>query len=624
MKKRLINISLLALACGGLSVGAAQLFTHKAEAKSVRAETLPTAITIDAGFFSNWDAAAGTFGDQNSTFWGENYNFNAMGTFFRGELNEGWTGVLRSNTWRQQTKYVYFTWSAQDNCDHVNLVFHYGTYTSTPLKNNAFVGNTMMLWYFEIPDEEYASFNGEVFDMSVDLVDDDTTQTGAYRFNNFGFLHVNQSKEQVADAMRLYLNRLNIHNDGNADHALWSKNKRAEIYGHYHTNAHLNKIFLSTDLDNVDEDFEDNSTFLNHWYFDWSYDNNDLTPKHFDTVISTFDYRPDGGTNMPFNKTGNGYFKGWYAGNTNNSGFTETDGAIYRFVSRPFVLSGTGLVSVKMAGRSASLHVLQGTHVHDDLAWADVRSYNGDGDVSNIATGLNTCTMVRHVINLEEYLGQTIQLAIADVFNSGWAASYFDELVTKYTSAPSYNVDVVEQTSNTGHFYATYLDKFVCSTHVDTDPNGVKYKDATTSRVDQSDSYAAYKFVKNYHENLRGSDKNTRACNANKETIQTLYNEFSALTAGAQTIANGSDDFERLGATSENWTTINPTMSNLGTNFAYLVSYYGVGPVNNQSQLLFNISENEPVTMGFIIVGVFVIIAFASIIIVRKRRQNNY
>ena len=113
----------------------------------------------------------------------------------------------------------------------------------------------------------------------------------------------------------------------------------------------------------IDENFESNDLFLKHWYFDWNFFNNSYGPeRHFDVAIGTDEYRPDAGTNMPFNGTGSKHFSGWYE---NEQGYVANDEVRYRFKSRPFVLGGTGLVSIKMAGRTASLHQIHTRHHRD-------------------------------------------------------------------------------------------------------------------------------------------------------------------------------------------------------------------------------------------------------------------
>ena len=92
--------------------------------------------------------------------------------------------------------------------------------------------------------------------------------TAGYGFANFGYLHVNQTLESTSNAMRYYLNHLNT------DNRDWENNKRKEILNNYYNNASQREVFLAT-VNNADEDFENGSNFLNHWYFDHNYFNND-------------------------------------------------------------------------------------------------------------------------------------------------------------------------------------------------------------------------------------------------------------------------------------------------------------------------------------------------------------
>ena len=76
-------------------------------------------------------------------------------------------------------------------------------------------------------------------------------------------------------------------------------------------------------------------------------------------------------------------------------------------------------------------------------------------------SGFNTTAMVRHIINLEAYLGKTIQLAICDVDTSGWSAAYFDSLVSNYSSRPGFRVEYATQTNNSGTCYPVFRDIYI-------------------------------------------------------------------------------------------------------------------------------------------------------------------
>ena len=544
MKKLLTLLGLTAVA-GTVAISTA----INKKAKEIKALEYESYIPMESSFFTNWTDDAGVFADKNATFWGENYHFQAMDTFYRGEANEGWTGTLVSRTWKQSTQYIYFTFGGARNFDvtgdpvHINV--YYGDHIGN-IYNDTFVENPMLLRYFKIPDNTFSELkaSGDDFDMHIEIVD---YQTKGYGFANFGYLHVNQTEEQVSDAMRYYLNNMNL------DSREWEVNKRKQILENYYLNGGLRELFLKP-VDNIDEDFESNNEFLNHWYFDYAYANGGNWDMHFDKAIG-FDYaRPDENTMMPFNKTGNGFFRGWYE-NDALGGFVSGDNSIYRFVSRPFVLSGTGLVSIKMAG-TASLHVID-TNTNTDLVWADLLTFSYDGDQVNLATSnFNTVTMVRHVINLEAYVGRTIQLAIADVKDNSWSALYVDELETDYETAPEYKVDVFTQSNNSGTFNAYRTDKYINSSlyNGESNPTGLKMvlenainqenDNAILNHVDQSASKEAYDFLQTYYEALRSPNNEFNYSKVASETQASVVNAYKALSSAAKEIVDGSRDIK--------------------------------------------------------------------------------
>lgn len=652
MKKVFILLGLAAIS-SAVAVGV----STKASFKQAKADPDPeTAITMNSSFFSNhkaigaenwedgFDETAGTFGDENSIYWtpNENFSFNSMGSFFRGESNEGWRGVLKSRTWSQVTECGYFTWSAQNNSDNVYIEFFYdngaGHNGSIKLKNNAYVENTMMLWYFKIPSFVSAS----TYTMHVELYDDSISD---FAFNNFGYLHVNQTEEQVSDAMRWYLNHLNYYNSGNDGWNNTDRNKRSTIFNHYYGNSYLKAVFCKT-VSNVDEDFSSNDNFLKHWSFDWAYDNFDRTAKHFDTIISTYDNRPDDGHNVPFNNNG-GFFKGWYADNTNNSGFTGTDGAIYRFRSRAFVLNNLGLISIKMGGRAASLHVID-VETNSILAWVNVdgRSYQASGDIHDIAeSGFNTCTMRRFVVNLEAYAGRTIQLALADIYNEGWAAAYFDELVTSYSNINTFkfSVDEVAQTNSkeveTDVFqnvtsYSAYTDYYVSSRWVDGVANGIAYDsgndinkandNAILNHVDNSAANEAFEFLKWFYQNFRSDTSfNYLECSNFAGQLQKLCDDYSGLSASAKAIVDNSDDFNRGSVVGNYYRSHVNTTNTVGAIVTAIIVNNHLTPTDNGSSSNFFFAKNEN-NIGLIIVisiSALTLLGFA-VLFAKKKKQN--
>ena len=635
--KNIKKILTLGLALGVFAGGMTAIANSKNGMKVAKATDPVTYIEMSDAAFTAAVGEAGTFAAKDATYWptyagyhGEdgdsfNYPFQALDTFFRGESNEGWTGTLTLKSWTQYSQYVYFTWGGARDYDvsgDVKLVFHYGEYSYT-MFNNTFMDNQMLLRYFKIPNAQYDlldKING--FSMYIELVDD---RTNAFGFHNFGYLHPNQTLESTADAMRYYLNMLST------DSRVSQIRMRKAIMNNYFTNSDANgetglkNVFFST-VSDISDSFSTNADFLKHWYFDHNYFNNDYGPaRHFDTVISSNEYRPDAPTNMPFNNDG-GFFRGWYEdAEGHKSGFVASDGLRYRFVSRPFVLSGTGIVSIKMAGK-ASLHVLDATVQNTDaqaadLAWIDNRAMQDSGSQTNIAdSGFNTCTMVNHVINLEAYLGKTIQLAICDRDTSGWSAAYFDELVTNYASNQGFKVDVATQENTSGTFYPVYFDKYVSSanTGVTYTGNAVNYEGEEGSRivdhVDNSAFKAAHEVWMSYINTVRNGKEGLNDICGDKKTsdgVKTVIGAYAALSEAAQRVVCASYDFSRGSGT---WYEVNPTLYGpthefkLSRTIQYLADLNGVSTVTYSNGIALG-------TLGFQMDGTAMIIVAISTVI---------
>lgn len=599
-----------------------------------------TYIPMRSSFFTNWTDNAGSIASVDAKFWGENYSFEALSPFYRGETGEGWTGTLTSRTWKQSTQYVYFQLgAAKDFGDkhpngHTHLVFHYGPY-SADFYNNTFVENPMTLRYFKVPDDKFAELTAEAdnFDMYVEVVDPATED---YGFANFGYLHVNQTLSSTSDAMRYFLNHLST------DSREWEVNKRREIQNTYFENESQKEVFFAT-VSDISDSFSTNESFVNHWYFDHNFFNGDYGPeKHFDQAISTFSVRPGDGE-MPFNNEG-GFFRGWYQG-LGEGGFVASDGLRYRFISRPFVLSGTGIISIKMAGK-ASLHVIDATQKNTDtqsadLAWIDNKAFNMSGNTWNMAdSGFNTTAMVYHVINLEAYLGRTIQLAICDYDYSDWSACYFDELTVNYAARPEYHVDVAVQTNTNGTYYITYPDIYINSTcKSDDNQYGVIYNAGNSvntdgeqrilDHVDESDSYAAHTVWKQYIESVRGGELGSNVCDVlTSDEVKAFLNAYNALSEGAQQIVCCSDDFQRIG--SGEWYNIDPTIFdgnshyNLGHTIQYLgeLNHISVNAYSNSlAVLLFDGAAGSNLYI-IIIVGAAVTLTLMLFFVLKKKKQK--
>ena len=622
MKKTLFVLPLVA----GLLAAPAFSKSSKEVAKVSAEGELETYIEMNTSFFTNWDNSFGRFLGKDATYWGEGHSYNALDTFFDG-CSEGGTegkiGTLVSRTWTQKEQYVYFTWGGANNShvgddQEVKLVFHYGD-QSEEMFNDTFSGLCMTLRYFKVPDAFFEAKNGASFTMYVELVDE---RGGDYGCHELGYFHPNQTLIQVGDACRYYVN--NLRN---------TQTDLGTIRGHYSSgNASLKAAWHAVASD-FSCDFEENSDFQHDFTYDWGYGNGDwMDGRHPLVAISSSEYRPaNNSSNMPFNKSNNGFFKGWYQDDT---GYVASDVPTYRFVSKPFVLSQNGLVSVKMGGFGASLHLIDCTDPANmvDLAWVDCRAAEDHGEDGLIATHncKSTVTMIRHVINFEEYAGRTVRVAIADVSADGWGVAYFDELRTNVNLATTgFQLDRVVQTSGDGTSYFVEKDIYVNSTHIDNDPNGIKYvqgKDIIT-RVDSSDFKAAYEVVSSYFANFRTSGRNYNICNA--EAAGSLVSAYNSLSAAGQAIVAASADYTQAG--DGDWyrhdvvtSTVEYGKLTVGSGIQWLATKYNQA-VNNKigvfSSLGLDSATSYTITI-VVLVSVLSAAAFALLTIRRRKHLN--
>ena len=649
MKKALLTLSLLGLA-GAAAFGVASFQNNpplevKAEATVTPGEDGYISVD-DLGFTSTDPNYNGFISEAYRTYWNEGYSHFALGRFlstgFSGgtQVNydkESWTGTLTSKTWTQNTRYVYFQLgAARDVTDEERLVFHASGNSKKydyDILNHTFCDGRMLLWYLEIPEQDFTNLGGENgFEMNLDIVDG---RSGDWGLVNFGYLHVNQTKGKVGDAMRYYLNHLSQRvGTGAAD--VNEINARKTVQGHYYGNGDLRKVFYAEEAD-ISESFDSQSDFINHWYFDHTYYNNENTNRNFDGVISTAAAHPG---SMPYNKEGDGFFRGYLEGD-GKGGFMSSDTSRYRFLSRPFVIDKDNpYVSIKMGGK-ASLHVIDaetnpGTNQAADLAWIDARGYSHGGTDGLVYTGYNVTTIKRHIINLQAFKGRTVQLAIADVGDGGgWQAANFDSLEVNINPA-SFKADTITQTKDDKTYYCVFPDVYVNSNsnwkqegenQVIDDANGIHYTNLANVAADTTDVKAAADFLLNYYGVIRNTDNGTSFCGANKEILTSdpvkgIVDSYNELTEGAQKIVCASTDYQQgTYATKDTWFEQAVVSSNVGTTLEYIASYNNIKNTTIYGNLAFfgNNTTAISVTVFAGIAGIGAVIAF---LLLKKRKEK--
>ena len=523
-----------------------------------------------------------------------------------------------ATTWsgRYNALDCYFTWAGNaDNAVEIRKVSDPDAATPVArITNDQFNGNCMVVNYIQI-DTSTLTEGEQLF---LRLCDN---STNGYGFNTFGYLHVNASATNVSDAIWAHINTLTVAYDAGNSEANFRVRETMNFY--LNGKASNDSILALSSNKNLsaNEDFEDNGLFLQRWYRDTSYDSPEGLGEYYkswSTMISGADHHWNN-NNMPFNKTGDHFFKGYHEDST---GFIDTDNARYRFVSKPFILSGTGFISIKMAGRPASLHVLRG---NTELAFIDIKTCNLSGDAANITTGFNSCTMVRHVINLGAFLGQPIQIAIADVDTNGnWGAVNYDELITKYDADPFFKVD--EAIQNSIHNY--YLDKYVSRANSD-----IIYVDSATRDANPSDSSnvkAAHDFLDFYYSNFRATGTRFSFCSLADNTLYgDLVSRYNALSKEAQAVVDLSEDFDfGDNRTDGNWYDYSLRSEyTVGEIVRYVAAKWGIAiDVKNNSGLASNVVTKNAATTIAIIVVISAVALIGSAVLVflrlKKKKEN--
>ena len=226
----------------------------------------------------------------------------------------------------------------------------------------------------------------------------------------------------------------------------------------------------------------------------------------------------------PFNKTGNRFFKGFYE---NGTGLFDGDGAKYRFLSSTFTLKGSGYISVKMAGHTARVSILNGDSANanylQELKHVDIQTFNESGDAGNVlVSGFNTCTLVRHIINLKSFLNQKLILAITDTGNASWGAVNFDEIITYYAKDPQFKVDVAHQ----GDHNPFYLDKYVLE------------------EGDTTDMAKAAQFLNSYYVTARARSNSATYCYMSSSDLSSLVTAYGNLTSEVKAIVDAAMDID--------------------------------------------------------------------------------
>lgn len=608
MKKNLLLgfgiVALASAAFGILSNESKTISSVKAEDNSTLVTYIPfnndnfTIVTdegveTELGDTSDW--VTGRYG----TFWNYRY-FNAMDDFYDGNRQESWTGTITSRTWVQQNKYVTFTLGG--NSQNKVLIKNESGEVVATANNNQFndpyLSVNMITKVVTVPEE----YIGQT--LHLEIID---STTNGFGMTTFGALKVNQTLDDVAQTVVAHIAETKWIVDLNDDSAPANTNTLAADYiiNVYRTADEYelvrnNGLIINEDgsftspLTDVDEGFE--SSGLTNWAYDIEYSDNgneEEPANYFIPFASSISEETYAGwiEHMPFNKTGNKFYKGW------EDGFVEA--AKYRLLSAPFTLSGTGLISIKMAGNSAALQILDAS-THKQLMEVNNQAFLDN--VDTVVGGGRLCTMVRHIIDASDYLGQQIVIALADNrTGGGWGCVFFDELITNYQALPSLKLDTIVQSGTiNGEDVTNY---------------GV-IRDTYVGSMDSTFGQA-YTFMNNYYDTLRNSTNNFSYCSIiSSEEVKNVLESYEALPEEVQTIVQNSDDYSYTGSIYSSEVQLYKVIETINyingqnDNAGNLKSSFGVLPVKN----------SIAIAIGVLSLTVFL---FAVIFVSRKKKTHN-
>ena len=472
---------------------------------------------------------------RHGTFWTHRY-FNALDDFYDGFRNEGWTGTITSRTWTQTENYVTFTLGGNpfDGENVANrVVIKSGETEIASVHNEAFndpsLSLNMIVKVVEIPTEYLED------ELHLEIIDG---KTGGFGAITFGALKVNQTSTEVNRTIKTHKVNLASIDTDSENNAHKNSVARAVTLAAY-DNVFYN-TFTNVALTNVNEDFEVNQ--MTNWGYDIDYsqvsveDTGKFLAVNFNNAVSsdtTF-----WGEEIPFNKQGTSFYNGWSA--------VAAESAKYRYLSAPMTISGSGIMSVKMGGRTAELQILNPTTLAT-LATFRNPSFVDAGASKIVSTNSRLATMTRVVVDASDYIDDEVIIALADAENGGgWGLAFFDELVTYYATAPTFQLDLLSHQGENG----VIKDMFI--------------------GADGSEIKEAYTFLQSYYATLRDDDEDFTYCGllgSNAPAVNGVVGQYDLLSAGAKTIVDGSQDYSYALLTP----LLNPVeLTDVGTSMLYI------------------------------------------------------
>ena len=640
--KKINKILTTALACGVLGGSFAAATLAPRASSEVKAASYQTYVPLRDGWIENTDGSEVTdlnnaIRARNDRFWSGNADpnnwdsqersFNALDEFVdtihKAAGGEGWRGAYRTPELTlvdNSHRYISFLFGGGEGDIFINI-FQVtgeagsgdritgiktafdgrGSFDDKEAKLNAPISCNMVFKYFELPNEIQP---GDRF-----LIYVRDGKTGGYGGFTFGSVQINQTLEEVAKSFSAHKAQMKL-NEYMSD---WTRNANEFVLNYYATDDFYATVRTAeAALVDANDDFETNDR-LSKWAYDQDnsrFENGDLANINFNGIYSDKEWKwgqyfYDNDGLMPINKTGNLFLTGEPndIGDGMNCGLPES--AKYRLVSPEFTLSGTGLISAKLGGHYARLSLLDANY--------NVLATTADGDGNNPAfkddnmtniftSGARMCTMTRFYLDCSKYLNQRVHIAIEDSkVGGGWGLAFFDEIVTKYNSLPSFVLDSLRQTHpNSEHVdYGVIMSKLVLASSEENEfiP---EFKEA-------------FDFVEEYFRVARNSSSNYSWCSVSKSDLGTLEDDYDGLSDEAKALVDSSEDYYYVNSQVSKVYNIGQSMSAIET---------GVYPVPNGIGFLSPLRLDGSSYAIIIIVSFSVILTFLLFFVVKKHKNQ--
>ncbi|MBO8426172.1 MAG: hypothetical protein IAC61_02480 [Firmicutes bacterium] len=250
---------------------------------------------------------------------------------------------------------------------------------------------------------------------------------------------------------------------------------------------------------------------------------------------------------LPFNKDGTYFLNGWKG----EDGAAD-EAASWRLLSKPFTLSGSGLITAKMGGNSCRLSLYaseDGTVDANATPLAYINTASDDGgwwrdamDISysknakgDIVGGGNNVTMRRAYLDASAYLGQKVVLALEDYRAGGaWGHALFDSINTNVSLDDfKFQIDIVSQKHK----------DWSQAKHV----GFTDFYKSGDSKGDLASVKEAYDFLSSYYSTARSFEGLYTYCQLEEDALNEIVVAYEKLSEQAKVIVDRSDDFSYEG-----------------------------------------------------------------------------